>query len=450
MATVRWIGNAQGVKQVTTIAVTGTWATNDTATLTINGKNVTVTVGTDVSTSNIADILARAVNGSDDTPNLLNDESRNVNGQEVPEFTEVVASNSAATLTLTSATAGVPFTVTASENTAGTGALGSPTEATAATGPNFVDNAANYDTGTVPVTSDTLIFDSGSVDVKYALGHFRTNSIALTVYKTTDYTGKIGLPAINANGYVEYRDRFLKLYTGGNAVEFQKGQGSASLVGATYLDCLSQSIGFLSVDPDALPNGSTASLILYGGTFTTLNIQAGNVELGDSGYANGPTVNTRMIVGKTNGLTTDLTLKAWDLDLTDCEQLIQSSGIVYWRDNLAYTGGGTPTWDHYGGTAYFYGSARVVNVHSGTLYPSGDSASMSDAYLFGGELNGNEAQIPVSGTIDIYMSDGSALRDSRDAFAGADVYLVGCNLADVTIVLPQNKKLTIGTGATIS
>lgn len=115
MATVRWTGAAQDVRQVSTITVSGTWATGDTATLTINNKSLTVTVGSSTSTTNIADILARAVNAANATENLLGNESRNFGGRELPEFTEVVATSSGAVLTLSSATPGVPFTITRSE-----------------------------------------------------------------------------------------------------------------------------------------------------------------------------------------------------------------------------------------------------------------------------------------------------------------------------------------------
>ncbi len=114
-ANVRWTGNAQDVKQVSTIAVTGTWATGDTATLTINKKSLIVTIGAAVTTADVAAAIDAAVDATSATAGLVGTESRNVGGQEIPEFAELDASASSSTLTLASATAGVPFTLTRSD-----------------------------------------------------------------------------------------------------------------------------------------------------------------------------------------------------------------------------------------------------------------------------------------------------------------------------------------------
>ena len=49
MGTVVHRGGAVGVKQVDTITVANTWATSDTVTLTINGRDLLITIGSDTS-----------------------------------------------------------------------------------------------------------------------------------------------------------------------------------------------------------------------------------------------------------------------------------------------------------------------------------------------------------------------------------------------------------------
>ena len=212
MAVKRWIGNALPVAQVTTIAVTGTWATNDVAVLTINGKNVELTVGSDSAVADVAAALAAMVNGD----SLESDESRNATGDAVGEFVFISATSNGGTLTLTGDQKGVPFTVAAGETTAGDGGLGTPVETIAADGPQHFDNADNWSPSGVPATDDEIVFDSGDGDLLFGLAQSSITPAAIRI--TADYQGRIGLPDVNQDDrrfpYREYRETFLKL---GNA-----------------------------------------------------------------------------------------------------------------------------------------------------------------------------------------------------------------------------------------
>lgn len=214
MATRTWQGRAKAVKQVNTITVENTWAQNDTATMTINGLDVVVTIGTLVTTSQVATTIKEALMGT-----TLTDTSASVSptiaqggAQLLGEFAEVEATVSSAVVTVTARTAGKPFTMTVTENTAGTGTA-TGAVATACTGPNFFDNADNWSASTVPITGDTAIFDDGSVSLLYNLDQ---NGITLaSLIIRNGYTGNIGLPDINrdndAKPYYEYRETKLKI-----------------------------------------------------------------------------------------------------------------------------------------------------------------------------------------------------------------------------------------------
>lgn len=213
MSTRRWRGDAPAVAQVTTIAVTGAWATNDTATLTVNGKSITFTVAATQTAAAVVAGLVAAWNAS-----------------TIPEFAEITASGSTSPITLTADTAGAPFTVSQSESTAGDGALGSPTEATAATGPNFWSNAANWSGAAVPVDSDDVYIDEGSSDIKYGLAQSAVTLTSLTIGQK--YTGRIGLPVLNSDGttsYFEYRATYLAISATTVTIGTDDGAGSGRI-----------------------------------------------------------------------------------------------------------------------------------------------------------------------------------------------------------------------------
>lgn len=217
MATRHWLGAAASISQVTTITIGGTWATSDTLTITSgNGNDLVATVGALTATTDVAALLAAAFNATSATDSLVGDESRNLGGQQIAEFTDIVASAENSTVVLTAQTAGLPFTVSVSKSSA-SGTI-SASETTSATGANFADNADNWSGNTLPVDGDEIVFDAGNVDVLFGLDLSAVTPTAIV--RTMNYTGRIGLPATNeidpSNPYPEYRPRYLQL---GNAAD---------------------------------------------------------------------------------------------------------------------------------------------------------------------------------------------------------------------------------------
>lgn len=208
MATVRWKGRALAVAQVTTLTVGGTWVANDTVTLTINSKNLVLTVGTTVTTTAIATAIKEMVNGDA----ITGDATRSETGNNVPEFDEITATVSGSVVTLTGDTKGRPFTLTSAKVSAA-GTLTQSTT-TAATGPNHWDSANNWDTGAVPVSTDDVIIDI-PIAIKYGLAQSAVTLTSLTIAASFSGSGvQIGLPEINEDGssdYVEYRDTYLAI-----------------------------------------------------------------------------------------------------------------------------------------------------------------------------------------------------------------------------------------------
>ncbi len=237
MGTVVWQGGAPAVAEVQTIAVTGTWANGDLATVTINGKDVTYTVsGLTGNTAFYTNAKLTAL----------------LEVSTLPEFEEQSYSNTSNTvMTVTADTKGRPFTPSVSSTTAGDGALGSPSVGTAASGPHAFDTPANWDTGAVPVAGDAVVYEHSAVDCLYNLDQSSVDNFASLAQKAS-YTGKIGLPRTNKSGgnaeadtYVEYRERYLKVQI--QAVTIGEGDGAGS--GRTML---------------SLENSATCAILVYG------------------------------------------------------------------------------------------------------------------------------------------------------------------------------------------
>lgn len=267
-------------KAVKTITIGGTPADADTLTLTSgNGIDLTLTFTGAETTATIASMLYAAITASDATTGLIDDETRSLGGQEIPEFAEFEASYTAATsvVTLTSVTAGQDFTVSVSK----TGSL-TVTLATvqAATGPNWFTATDNWEPSYV-VSGDIAVFDDGSQDCTDGLDALRTGTLKVGVERGAGYTGMIGRDPINPLGFREYRPTGLQLYdndgTGNVACTFfSDPNGGAG--GITRLDNVGQIIdSLLMYDAGDILQG-TPNVAIWGGEIET-SIYAGRGSL---------------------------------------------------------------------------------------------------------------------------------------------------------------------------
>lgn len=453
MATsIRWLGGAVARKQVSTITIANTWATNDTLTVTVGNKTITLTVGSTATVTQIATELVKLINAAGvSSASLSTGYSADYAGGELVEMQDVTATSDAGVVTLTADTAGVPFVFTSGETTAGDGTA-TYAVATAATGPNHFDNPDNWEGGSLPGDNSSIIFDYGAVDCKYGLTYMRDNTFGVEFIRTTDYSGTIGLPLNNPAGYPEYRQRFLQLEDNSqsNTIYFRKGAASASNIGPTYLDTGGSSeFNTLLVEPDALPNGSSPSLIIIDGGFEDVRISSGNIQVGVEDDDNSVVaITANLKIGNNGGASTDCYVNMLKATLSSCETVEQLSGIVNWDTPFSYAAN---YWDHRGGIAYVSVSAprALLRLYSGTVYCR--LKAPGTAFVYGGELNINQLQEADSGgTYKIYLFNGATYRDSRDGLPTAQLYFVGCTPAQVTLELPQNKKATLAAGASIS
>lgn len=350
MANVRWKGKALAVAQVSTITVGGTWVNGETATLTINGRNLVLTVGATVTTAAIATALKEMWNG--DT--ITGDATRSETGNNVPEFDEVTATVSGSVVTLTGDTKGKPFTLTVSE-TSPSGTLTLATT-TAATGPNHWDNAQNWDTGAVPVSTDTVYLDNSDVSVKYGLAQSAVTLTALHIGQS--FSGDVGLPESNADGteYLEYRDQYLAI--GVTTLTIGRGEGNGS--GRLKINTGSVQTA-LTIEDGAAGTDSDLPAVIWKGTHISNTVTVrGNGTFGAAAFgAETATIATLSVEGSAevicssgvtlttvtvHGGTVSLASAVTTLTVRDGEVTVDGAGAVttanVWGGTLVYNSSG--------------------------------------------------------------------------------------------------------------
>jgi len=257
MSTQRWRGDAPAVAQVQTVTI----GTNDVATTykaTINGKTVSVP-GNAGGASSTANDLASALKAA-----------------TVPqEFAEIAWQVAANVVTGTATKPGKPFALTASV-AGGTGTI-STAVTTASSGPNDISVAANWSSGALPATGDDIVFDTGASDALYGLDQHAVTPGSITV--SPGFTGKIGLPAINADNasatYFEYRPQYMQFGTSGAGTVNVTINGGA---GRIKLDQGSgPAVWNVLNSAQRLENGIPAVLLKGTNAANVLNVNKGDV-----------------------------------------------------------------------------------------------------------------------------------------------------------------------------
>lgn len=256
MARNKWRGDALAVAQISKFTVTAVGVLGDTISVTINRKTITYTMlGTETATSAAAALV------------LL------LTASQIAEFLEVAWTSVGADVYGTAATAGVPFTFT--NGATGGATVGAITTPTASAGPNHWDTAANWTLNAVPVNTNDIDLESSAVSILYGLAQSGVTAASLNIAST--FTGKIGLPATNAAGYVEYRDTYLQIGATTCTIGSGLGSGSSQLkidFGAiqTAVVVYATATGGLSGNPAAFFKGTHAS--------NTLTVVSGAVGIG--------------------------------------------------------------------------------------------------------------------------------------------------------------------------
>lgn len=405
MASIKWRGGAQAVAQVTTVTVTAYDAAT-TYRLTCNGKVVSAAGVTNANAT--ATALAEAWNDS-----------------EEPEMAEATASTTGASgvITLTGATAGLPFTVTSSVS-GGTGTIGAATQVTAPTGPNHWDNAVNWSGGAVPVNSDDVFLEDSSDAITFGLAQSAVTLASLNV--AASFTGTLGLPEANGAGYVEYRAT--ELAVGATALNVGQGPGQGS--GRLRVNLGSVQTAAIVTRTGASLDGDAQALRLRGtNASNTLEVRGGTVGVAAVGGTSATVATLRVSGGRVLcGVGTTLTT------------VVQSGGAMTLNSALTTLTktGGDCTIQGTGAVGTVTNDAGLVSyMTSGTLSTAcrvGSGATLD----FSGDLRAKTVTPLVS------LHSGGALLDPAGVVTYTNgVQLVRCDLNEATLLVGQDRTLTV-------
>lgn len=198
-----FVNNAAATKEQYAITMTGTFATGDTITITVNAKTLVVTIGSLVTLTQVATTVKEAWQSStftDTTASVLPQGG----GTSVGEMSTMTATSSAGVVTILGDTAGVSHVITSVSDTAAAGTA-TLTHPVTATGPKFADNVLNWLDGSLPVDGDDIIIN-GPFQMCYGFAAFSgIQPASITIGERCGATTQIGLPFVNSAGYNEYR-----------------------------------------------------------------------------------------------------------------------------------------------------------------------------------------------------------------------------------------------------
>lgn len=214
-----WTSSGTSVHLPTVTATQRTAAVNEVQTVTLTGAP---TGGTFTLTYSGQTTSAIAYNASAATVDAALEALSNIGAGDVA----VTGSDGGPwTVTFTGALAGTnvgSMTGNGSSLTGGSSETITVSSFVASSGPNHWDTAANWVPSGVPANSDDVRFEIGSSDCLYGLAQSSVTLASLHV--SMSYSGKIGLPRNNADGYLEYRP--CELAIGATSILIGHGDGS--------------------------------------------------------------------------------------------------------------------------------------------------------------------------------------------------------------------------------
>ena len=426
MATRTWTGNAKAVAQVTEWVIDGTWAADDKVTFKINGKTETVTA-TSATISTVTSEVADALNVS-----------------TVNEFASITWSSTATKVVATADTAGVPFTAEARafENNGttpgvnhtvdGANTYQTGTTSTAATGPNFADNAENWSSSTLPVDDDTVVFEKSSVDCLYGLSQSAVTPAE--IHFKASFTGRIGLSRYDASGDYEYRERYLNYGVSGDSTNIKVYVGQGEGAGSSRINYCSGSsqTTVTVVDTGEPPSGEQS--FNFKGTHASNVLTVNKGRVGVSPWDGEAATVATLKIGYIGNVLYDSTVFCGDaVSLTTVDmsggKLITQTAIT----TLTMTQGSA---DH------LENSITTATILGGTLSYQSDS-TLTNLTV------GPEGTFDCTGDLrsrtvtNITMYAGARFLDTFGTVTPSNGYdLVQCSIPNVTLDVAKNKTWT--------
>ncbi|MCH9725553.1 MAG: hypothetical protein K0U86_11730 [Planctomycetes bacterium] len=273
------------------------------------------------------------------------------------------------------------------------------TETTASEGPNDWSIAANWNSNTVPVTSDTVYISDTDVSILYGLDQSAVTLAALHVEQT--FTGFIGLPRTNSDGtnsYFEYRDQYLKIRATLINIGDKEGDGSDRI----KIDLGSVQSTVLITDSGTGEDANTPAILLLG----THASNVIDINRGSLGVAYYPTE-----------VSTIATLRqAFFDDAASDTTVFLGAGVTI--TDIIKTGGdldinsATTTFRQDAGeTTIHAGAHAALDVNDGTLNYNSTGTATAISLAGDAVLNFNQDRRPKAVTAITKKSEGSEIFD---------------------------------------
>lgn len=439
MATAKYIGASLNRRQQATLTVTGTWAQNDTATITVANVDFIITIGTLVTTAQVAITIKQAFNGETltDTAASCTPSIADSGAQSIAQLRHLNASVSSSVVTITTdetgPLAGKPFTISTSVATAGNGDITFANAAVAATSQYHANQADNWDGNAVPGGSDTVIFDTGAIHCRYELDLGAILVAQLTV--TKGHTGDIGVARTNTDDsaypHYEYRTpRYLTADGFTNAdLEVGEGPGHSRL----YLDGGTVASAYNIYGQGQRAETGLPCVLIIGANNSNV-VRNLNGDVGIAFFGSETATLATLITG--NGPSSQAKTFCGPGVTFNSATITVDGGFL--ETNSAYTTGvqNAGVWQHRSGTA------GTTTVNKGAIhYPMG-AATYTNLDINGGEFNASQGGASFTITNTVTLSAGSRFIDPQGRSGNPVFQLRDCKPSDVYIDIPQGKTLT--------
>jgi hypothetical protein len=403
MATRTWAGGAARVAQVQTYAFGGTWEADDLIRCAIGNKSVDVAAGSATTATVVANLVA-AWNA--------------LSSADYPEFAEVTAAANTTTLTLTGDAAGRPFVATLTpleangdpadaQEIGGGGIATTGVAATACSGPNFWDVAANWLENAVPVNSDDVVIDRGPA-IRYGLAQGAVTLASLKVGPNFPAASEIGLPNHTSpfnpeSGYPEYRTQRLTIGATTVTLDSPSRRIRLDLSGASTTVVVGDSGQPQTAGEDAVDlKATTTANVFVSKGFVGVNAVPGDAgTIADLNVAFRTSVESDARVRCGAGCTvTNLDMSGGQVELLNGAATVTKSG-----GTLTLRGAVPTALYNYGGLVYLDGTGTIALLENkGQAYRRGFQAlTITTLRLYAGSEGGSgDAPVTFSNPVEWY------------------------------------------------
>lgn len=449
MTTKRRIAQAAPRLWTRPFTVANTWAQNDTVTFTIDNIDVVITIGTLVTTAQVATTIKQAFNDETLTDTAASVAPANLGtglggAQAIAQFRELVATVSGSVVTLTAVTTDKDITITVAENTAGSGTCTAGTEVTA-TGPRHFNDDDNWQANGTPADSSDIVLDIGNVNLDQGLSTgIQPTSLSIPL----SFTGNVGLPEVNVDApsypYHDYRTNKLTFNNGvgtPGTCDLGKGKGAGSKL--IRLDYGAGGCTWNVFGSSRQRLDTAVPVILLAGTNTANILNNFNGDVGLAFYA-GEACNLATLNHGSGSRTNAQTWCGAGAVLTACTIKIDGGSITF-NSALCTTSGniqlisGTAT--HLSGNIGTGGSGLSI-FDGGTWLQQAGGTINTLAIYSGGTFDKSQSGAALTVTNAITMYPGSTLLDPFGSLA-----------ANTKFYFPEGTdgvKLVLGNGHTLN